>query len=88
MAATGDRAVLLAGGTGLVGGLALDRLLAPGGFERVVSLGRRPLLNPLLRSSLRRYRGVQADAVAAALVRAALDPAPGRFVWEYDAIVG
>jgi hypothetical protein len=32
---------LLAGGSGLVGGLAIPRLLAAGAFARVVSFGRR-----------------------------------------------
>jgi len=42
MDATG-RTTLLAGGSGLVGGLAIAHLLAPGAFARVVALGRRPL---------------------------------------------
>jgi len=47
-----------------------------------------PLLNALLQGRLRRYRGIAADTVAAAAARAALDPAPGCFVWEYDVLVG
>jgi hypothetical protein len=47
-----------------------------------------PFLNPLLLGPLRRYRGVEADTVAAAAVRAALDPLPGRFTWDYDVLVG
>ena len=46
-----------------------------------------PALNPLLRGPLRRYRAVDADRVAAALVTAALDRSPGREVWEYDRIL-
>jgi uncharacterized protein YbjT (DUF2867 family) len=46
-----------------------------------------PLLNTLLRGPLRRYRGIDADTVARAAARAALDPAPGRLVWEYDVLV-
>ena len=37
------RTALLAGGSGLVGGLAIPHLLAPGAFTDVVALGRRPL---------------------------------------------
>jgi uncharacterized protein YbjT (DUF2867 family) len=47
-----------------------------------------PLLNPLLLGALRRYRGIPADAVASAVARAAIDPTPGRFTWEYDVLVG
>jgi uncharacterized protein YbjT (DUF2867 family) len=47
-----------------------------------------PLLNPLMLGPLRRYRGIEAGAVAAAAARAALDPTPGRFVWEHRALVG
>jgi uncharacterized protein YbjT (DUF2867 family) len=47
-----------------------------------------PLLNPLLLGPLRRYRGIPADAVASAAVRAAIEPTPGRFAWEYDVHVG
>jgi len=46
-----------------------------------------PLVNPLLQGPLRRYRGIEADAVAAAAARAALDPVPGRFAWEYGALL-
>ena len=42
MAGNGKR-VLLAGATGLVGGLCLSRLLADDSFEAVISVGRRPL---------------------------------------------
>jgi uncharacterized protein YbjT (DUF2867 family) len=47
-----------------------------------------PLARPLLLGPLRRYRAIGAAVVAAAAARAALDPAPGRFTWEYDAIRG
>lgn len=47
-----------------------------------------PLATPLLLGPLRRYRAIDADRVAAASARAALDPAPGRFTWEYDALHG
>jgi uncharacterized protein YbjT (DUF2867 family) len=47
-----------------------------------------PLAGPLLAGPLRRYRAIDASVVAAAAARAALDPAPGRFTWEYDAIRG
>jgi uncharacterized protein YbjT (DUF2867 family) len=47
-----------------------------------------PLLSPLMLGPLRRYRGIPADVVASAAARAALDPAPGRFAWEYDVLVG
>jgi hypothetical protein len=46
-----------------------------------------PVVNPLLQGGLRRYRGIEADRVAAALVAGALDPRPGRHVWEYEQIV-
>lgn len=42
MAENGKR-VLLAGATGLVGGLCLERLLADGSFDSIISVGRRPL---------------------------------------------
>jgi uncharacterized protein YbjT (DUF2867 family) len=45
-----------------------------------------PLVNPLLRGPLRRYRGIAAGTVAAALVAAAEDDAPGTHVWDNDAI--
>jgi len=125
-----DGTVLLAGATGLVGGLAVPHLLAPGGFERVVAVVRRPGPSvpglewrvvdfarlqpeptvaataavcalgttiakagsreafPLMLGPLRRYRAVAANAVAAAAARAARDRTPGRFTWEYDAILG
>ncbi len=47
-----------------------------------------PLASPLLAGPLRRYRAVEADVVASAAARAALDATPGRFTWEYDAIRG
>jgi len=47
-----------------------------------------PLAAPLLLGPLRRYRAIDADRVAAAAARAALDPLPGRFTWEYDALRG
>jgi uncharacterized protein YbjT (DUF2867 family) len=40
---TDSRTIVLAGATGLVGGLALRRLVAGAGFDRVVALARRPL---------------------------------------------
>jgi uncharacterized protein YbjT (DUF2867 family) len=43
-----------------------------------------PLASPLLVGPLRRYRAVDADVVAAAAARAALDRTAGRFVWEHD----
>jgi uncharacterized protein YbjT (DUF2867 family) len=43
-------------------------------------------LNPLLLGPLRRYRGVAADTVAAAMVRAAKQAPEGRHVWEHDEI--
>jgi uncharacterized protein YbjT (DUF2867 family) len=45
-----------------------------------------PLLNPLLQGPLRRYRAIEAGVVAAAAARAALDPSPGRFAWEYGVL--
>jgi uncharacterized protein YbjT (DUF2867 family) len=42
-----------------------------------------PKLNPLLIGGWRRYRGITADAVAAAMVAAADGPS-GRLVWEYE----
>jgi uncharacterized protein YbjT (DUF2867 family) len=47
-----------------------------------------PAINPLLVGTFRRYRGIDAHRVAAALVAAALDGRPGRYVWEYEQIVG
>lgn len=46
-----------------------------------------PLVDPLLAASLRRYRSIDADTVAAAMVTAATTDAPGHFVWEHDEIV-
>jgi uncharacterized protein YbjT (DUF2867 family) len=54
-------------------GEAWARTLAPG-------------FNPLLFGPFRRYRAIEADDVAAALIAAAADPAPARLVWEHDAI--
>jgi uncharacterized protein YbjT (DUF2867 family) len=45
-----------------------------------------PALGALLVGSLRRYRGVTADDVAAAMAAAAADPAPGRLIWHHDEI--
>jgi len=53
----------------------------------VVARALAPAINPLLLGALRRYRGIEADRVAAALVAAALDRQPGRYVWEYEQIV-
>ena len=82
-----------------VGGLGFTRLVALrpslllGAREESrpgEALGRAvtPVLNPLLLGPLRRYRGIPADAVASAAVRAAIQPAPGRFAWEHDVLVG
>lgn len=82
-----------------VGGLGFTRLVA---LRPSLLLGARaesrpgealgravtPVLNSLLLGPLRRYRGIAADAVASAAVRAATQPAPGRFAWEYDVLVG
>jgi uncharacterized protein YbjT (DUF2867 family) len=62
-------------------------LLGPRGESRPLeAVGRAviPALNPLLRGAWRRYRGIPADAVAAAMVAAATDGPPGRMVWEHD----
>jgi uncharacterized protein YbjT (DUF2867 family) len=45
-----------------------------------------PWLNPLLVGGLRRYRSVEADAVAAAMIGAALEGASGARVVEFDDI--
>ena len=47
-----------------------------------------PLLNPLLLGPLRRYRAVPAETVARAMLAAASDSRPGRFLWEHDDIIG
>lgn len=46
-----------------------------------------PVLNPLLAGPLRRYRGISADAVAAAAVAAAEDAPAGVSIWETDRIL-
>jgi uncharacterized protein YbjT (DUF2867 family) len=45
-----------------------------------------PLVAPLLVGALRRYRGVSAASVAAALIAAAQGDESGVFVWEHDQI--
>jgi uncharacterized protein YbjT (DUF2867 family) len=45
-----------------------------------------PALAPLLIGSLRRYRGIGVDTVAAAMVAAARSQEAGHFVWEHDQI--
>lgn len=45
-----------------------------------------PVVNPFLRGNARRYRGISADIVAAALVAAATSSEPGRYVWHHDEI--
>ncbi|MCG5053301.1 MAG: oxidoreductase [Myxococcales bacterium] len=47
-----------------------------------------PLLNPLLRGPLTRFRGVSAEVVASAAVRACRADSPGIFVWEHAELVG
>lgn len=53
------------------------------------ALGQRvaPVLNPLLRGPLRRYRAIAADDVAAAAVALLGQPGEGRFVHEHAALV-
>lgn len=46
-----------------------------------------PALSPLLVGSLRRYRGISADVVAAAMIAAARDEERGQRIWEHDQIV-
>ena len=46
-----------------------------------------PLTNPLLRGALRRYRGIEAGAVAAAAVAVLGRDAPGRHVHENTALL-
>jgi uncharacterized protein YbjT (DUF2867 family) len=58
-----------------------ERRLAEGVAQAVF-----PALNPLLVGPLRRYRALSGDTVAAALIAAARDPAPGREVWDVDRI--
>jgi uncharacterized protein YbjT (DUF2867 family) len=61
-------------------------ILGPRGESRPMeAIGRAvfPRLNPLLLGGWRKYRGITADAVAAAML-AATDGQPGRLVWEYD----
>jgi uncharacterized protein YbjT (DUF2867 family) len=64
-------------------------LLGPRAGRPAESLARAvmPLFNPLLRGGARRYRAVDADLVAAALVAAATADDPGRLVWGYDEII-
>lgn len=45
-----------------------------------------PLANPLLLGKLRRYRGIDADALAAAIVSLLEHPQPGQYSHQYDAI--
>lgn len=52
-----------------------------------VARGLMPVIAPILGGSLRRYRPISADTVAAALVAAARSHEPGRLVWEHDEIV-
>lgn len=47
-----------------------------------------PLLNPLLRGPLTRFRGVSAAVVAQAAVRACRADGQGIFVWEHPELVG
>jgi uncharacterized protein YbjT (DUF2867 family) len=45
-----------------------------------------PLVNPVMLGKLRRYRAIDADAVARAMVRLLVFDAPGRFVHDNDSI--
>ena len=45
-----------------------------------------PLANPLMLGKLRRYRGIEADRLAAAMVRLLENPQPGQYNHQYDAI--
>jgi uncharacterized protein YbjT (DUF2867 family) len=46
-----------------------------------------PAFNPLLRGRLRIYRALPGEAVAAAMINAAIDSKPGKHVWHYDEIL-
>lgn len=46
-----------------------------------------PLFNPLLLGSTRKYRAIQAETVASAILKLSRETAPGRFVHHYDQIV-
>lgn len=56
--------------------------------RRAEGLGQRlaPLTNPLMRGPLRRYRAIDADVVAGAMVSLIGRPQPGRLIHEYDAL--
>ncbi len=58
-----------------------ERRPAEAAFQKIA-----PLLSPLLQGPLRRYRAMPVEAVARAMLAAAADPTPGRFVWEHDRI--
>ena len=45
-----------------------------------------PLANPLFLGKLRRYRGIEADCLATAIVRLLEHPQPGQYSHQYDAI--
>jgi uncharacterized protein YbjT (DUF2867 family) len=80
-------------GTGFARFVALrpSVLLGPRGERRrgeAVAQRLAPLASPLLAGPLRRYRAIDAEVVAAAAARAALERTPGRFTWEHDAIRG
>lgn len=47
-----------------------------------------PLANPLMLGKLRRFRAVEADSLAAAMVRLLDRPEPGQFTHRFDAIQG
>jgi uncharacterized protein YbjT (DUF2867 family) len=51
-----------------------------------VAMKMMPVIAPLLAGPLRRYRGISADAIAAAMIAAATDAPTGRTVWEHDQI--
>ena len=72
--------------------LLRPRLLrgARGGERRVgerLAIGLSPLTDALLHGPLRRYRSVEAATVARAALALASETAPGRFVYEHDAIL-
>lgn len=64
---------------GLLLGERAERRRAEGWGQRLA-----PLTNPLLRGPLRRYRAIDADVVAGALVALTGRPEPGRFVHEHE----